>query len=654
MKTLIPGRTLATILLLLCLLPGSVLAAEPSAIEKADQALARRDYNVALTLYRQLLADPNLAARDELRWKLARCYAETKQPDAAITELETARRDSATGKVAPDVAALLYTLYLTQDNPGKATPLFEEAITRWPKSEALWQMTEAYFTYRQKAGQADMGIKKLDEMLKRDLLPSARVGRAKFLLLQNLLTAQPERGISDALPVLLAAPAARSLDELEGPVMLARIAYLPLMKAERFDDARTVSTQIQEKLALMGAQNDWFKLDMTAYFDALSLANPERFLAEFLPIMKATKIADRIEDLHVPMTFAPRFYMAMMRLGRYEEAKAFSLQLQEAYRRVGYPASTYQDQRDYLRALSSVNAVQFMKEALPWLTAIPEAKDKADLDARANVAMWLYGVLQQYKRPEDAAQLHEKVRGALSSARLTELADKELATYYQCMDYNPQVALSTAPGLLSTVSESSPLGEIKAVALFARASLYLRYMQAGRPSEAAKVHEVVQGLLQKLNLKEELALDDQAYLLNLTNGDPKAFLAKALPTIDAGKNAKTPAEAEQAVTLARGAYGAMMALNQLEDAGNLHTQMQELIGRLGKPRNWLSEDDTAYKTAVKSLPAKALDPLFMLFKRAAGSGDMAGAKRWVDKMEQLAPGHPRTEEARTMLQNLGK
>ncbi|MHB9023735.1 MAG: tetratricopeptide repeat protein [Armatimonadota bacterium] len=649
-KSITPYLIIAVLALLCSARPG---AAAPAVAEQADQAFSRRDYAGAIPLYRQLLADPALAERGEVRWKLARCLAETKQTAAAVTELEAARRESPSGKAAPDVTALLYTLYLAKDDPAKAMPLLEEAITRWPKSEAVWQMTEAYFNYRMNAKQYDLALKKLEEMIKRDLLPPARVERARFLLLQHLLVAQPEKGMTEALPVLLAAPNAHSLDELEGPVLLARVAYLPLMKAGRYEDARTVSSQIQEKLAMMGAQNDWFKRDMVAYFDALALANPERFVAEFLPVMKAVKIADRIDDLHVPMTFVTRFYIALMNLGRYEEAKALTGQMQDAYRRVEVPNAVYGEQREYYRALAAVNHTQFVNEALPWLTAIPEAKEKADVVCRATVAMDIFGVLHQYQRPDDAARLHARVRTALSGMKLTELADQELATYLLSMDYSPSLALRAAPELLSALSESSPLGEIKAFAAFARTSLYLRYMQAGRPSEATRVHDVVQALLQKVNLKNEIALDSQAYLTHLATGNPKEFLAQALPVIEAAKTAKTAPEAEQAVTLVRAAYTAMINLNQLEDAGNLHAQAQELLSRLGKPA-WVAEDNAAYRAAVKSLPAKALDPLFTLFKRAAATGDLAGAKRWVEKMEQLAPGHPRTEEARAMLQNLGK
>ncbi|MHB9023736.1 MAG: hypothetical protein ACYC7E_06100 [Armatimonadota bacterium] len=630
--------------------------AQPTPTEQlfndANAAMARQNYKGAIPLIQQYLGQaPAGAARSTARCKLARCFVETKQSDLAVKELEGVRQDDPNGAETAEATALLYTLYLGQNAVEKATPLADEVFKRWPKTEAAWTVLEARYRYWMK-GKPEQALQGLDEVLQADLLSPAGTARARVLRFEQLRVAKPDQFVTEVLPILNNVGQVRSLNELQFPATLARLAYLPLMQKGHAEEARAIYTQLQAKMAQLFERSEWYKLDAVAYFDALYQANAPRFLPECLPILQAARFADTITELHLAMTIAPRCYGLLMKAGRYDDAKMLSQQLQAAYQRVGYLDSVYTDRREYLRAIAPIDKARFITESLPWIVSAKGAASKADIEARTGVALWLYGPLQQANRPDDARAVHEAMQAALTQYKLSSLLLKDTDFYWRSMGYVPALVLANAPAFLAEASASATPEEARVYAGIAHASLYLRQMQAKKGEDLKRAHAQIQALLTRFDLKDELAADRQAFLVNLAQADPPGFLAEALPAINAAREAKTAAEAEPGIVMARSVYRPFMLSSRLDEAYGVHTQMQQVITRFGNPKNWADEDDKAYRDAVKSLPPAVLDSLFTMFKNTATAGDAAGAQKWLAKLETMAPGHPQTIKARELYTTL--
>ncbi|MHB9023737.1 MAG: tetratricopeptide repeat protein [Armatimonadota bacterium] len=654
MRCFYHGCGILFVVWLLCASPGW---SQPSpALEttmRANQLFENREYSSALPLYRQILTgDPNSKTRDEIMLRIARCAYELRRYDEAVTALTSLRQAFPESKAAADGTALLFCAYLAQGDKKQAGVVWQDVFTRLPRTEFALQMVESYCYYMTRVNAA-AGLQQLDELVAQKMLPANADWRIKAMRCGLLEVANPAQFLTEAVAVIDAVSLAKTVDEVRLPVMLARRVYLPLMKSGQLQQARSLAAKVQEKLALMGNPNDWYSQDILAYFDALSVAGPARFMEEAKPLLAAAKLAKTPEDLQLPSFLAKRMYAALMQAGNFGEAKALYTEILTICKTVippelGEVSLIQENHHTYLRGLSNYNATQFITEAVPFVLEAVNLHANDSIALRAAVATWLYPAMCKYGQADGARAVHQQLAPALKRLGKSAIIALDKEAYLLAMDYVPALVLENTQAVFTELKRAKSPDDLRPIAAFARMAAYKRLQLAKRGDEAAAYHQQLQEALTKFAMRQEIDLDNVGYLQSLADGNPDEFLRIAMPKIARAKDARTLDEFLLPFSLACSAYVPLFDTGRLEEACVLQGEMQAHLKRLGNPDGWSERSTAAYAEAVRKLPIQAFAPIMHQFKCALATGDKAGAEQWLTRLTNYAPQHPQTLRAQAI------
>ncbi|MHB9132110.1 MAG: tetratricopeptide repeat protein [Armatimonadota bacterium] len=638
-------------------LPAAVLA-QPAPDEQlllqGNRLLAANDYANAVTFFRQVVEKfPTGKNRDQAAAGSWRCYTVLNQPTDATWALETLRRDHAGSRFLAEIDVKLFTDTLAKGDAAQAEQYWKEIFARWPKTDFAWQVVEANYRYKAKSDPAKAQAF-LEGILNTDVLADDGLVKAKLLQFDILEAGKPEQFLTMAIAVIEAAPNARTTGELQLPVMLAKRIYVPLMKSGQTDKARGLSQLLEEKLAMMGNPQGWFQQNALAYYTALEQTNPELFIKEAMPLVDMVETAQSTEEVTTYVNLLKRLYLPLMKAGRVNDIEKVHTQLQTATRRVKSVYLVTADNIARWNAMMTCNPDLYVNEVLAQTDAAKNAKSWIEVDALAQWGIYLYDYLGKAGRYAEAKTAHEKLQALyirFPQDRGEYYRTRDLLHYLRNIPNNDALVLSEGLTRAQTVKEAKIADEVRVMKDLTTILVYPALLKAGRFTDARELQASMQEAYNKYGLKPEAEQDRLAFANALSKANAKDFLEEALVLIENGKVAKTPADAQYPLLLARIAYRPLMEVGRIEDAKTLHAQMQALITRLGNTGSLADEDKKAYQN---SMSQGAMEAMFFLFKRAVANNDQAAAKKWLAQLEAIAPEHPRTMEARKTFRSLDK
>ena len=120
-----------------------------------------------------------------------------QQWSLAIPALEQFCQQAPTSDALPEASVLLFQAYLGQGEMAKATPLWKEILTRWPKTETAWSATEALYRYKAPTDAAG-ALALLEDLNKQGVLPDGSEKRARDLHLAVMEQINPAEFLAKA------------------------------------------------------------------------------------------------------------------------------------------------------------------------------------------------------------------------------------------------------------------------------------------------------------------------------------------------------------------------------------------------------------------------------------------------------------------------
>jgi len=279
----------------------------------------------------------------------------TTKPDAAITTLESLRQQF------PDTAAtmkgdvLLYGLYLDKNDAAHALAVGNDVLKQWPRTEAAWSVISANCEQLAKTS-TTQALVALEKAANDNLLPLSEHYQAVALRLKYMQTARPDDFLPTGMKVMARMPTLMDPHELPPIAEIAARLYAPLMAAKRFDDAKSITDSLQEKLALLGAASAVTDSDTAAYLAALADVDPARYLAAMKAMLAAVAWAETDGEYTRAVTLAKQGYAVNMRAKLFDDARQMHVKIQQALAKHPYTDTLRkQDIGNYLHALQAAD-----------------------------------------------------------------------------------------------------------------------------------------------------------------------------------------------------------------------------------------------------------------------------------------------------------
>ena len=330
----------------------------------------------------------------------------------AVSALETLRKTYPQSAEVAMGTALLYNCYLQQKLPEKASPLWDQVMAKWPGSPSAYQVIDAYRRYYGDS-EPETVLNRLEDLKTNHLMP-VEWEDAFAQLYDGLLDKMPpDRLLNMCIALLNDAKDTTDFAKVKKADLTVRHVYAPLMHIKRFDDARAVFAQCQEKLALMGNPDDSMNANAKAYFDALR-PSPARFTAEILPFVQAAQWAATGKDVADGIYWAAQMYPMLLKNGGFADAKKAHEVLVAAIAKLAPTGNLLgKAYQAYFAALGQYDTAHFWPEAQPLL-----AKCQTDLSAEtteqyAGIARVLYSPLMLTGHLDEVKALHDALQAAL-------------------------------------------------------------------------------------------------------------------------------------------------------------------------------------------------------------------------------------------------
>ena len=259
-------------------------------LAQCDTLFTQGKFTEAIPLYEQFIAQfPTSNGVDQAMWRLGQCYIRTNQSQQAIDTLEKLHQQYPTGLMVRNGTVDLFKIRLAQGKKEQAQALMDEIYTRWPGTEFTYEVV--YTVYQQKA-QEDLEQAQawLTDIAQKNVLPDWGYDSTLKMRLDYLSAKRPDLFLEEALPVAMSARDAQSADALILPMNIAQRIYLPLLTADRIDEADSIFTQSQQAIQRLGNPRNMQEENLTAYFSRLTttiitlLRTPNTPSARFTPL----------------------------------------------------------------------------------------------------------------------------------------------------------------------------------------------------------------------------------------------------------------------------------------------------------------------------------------------------------------------------------
>jgi hypothetical protein len=122
------------------------------------------------------------------------------------------------------------------------------------------------------------------------------------------------------------------------------------MQAKRFDDARNIAAQLENRLATSGLGMDPINQDLLSYFGALAQADPERYAKEVLPVMAWGQYARSRKEMEFYLAHNIPCYITLFQQGKEQEAHHVLEQLSAALQRLKLEDDRFKGIREFYSA----------------------------------------------------------------------------------------------------------------------------------------------------------------------------------------------------------------------------------------------------------------------------------------------------------------
>lgn len=576
----------------------------------------------------------------------AQAAVANKNIPKAIESLKQLTEKFPNSASAADATVMWFQIAQDTGDTVQAAALWTSAFAKWPKSETIWEMIVINCATKVKQDPAK-ALADLERYLADPTFPPEDASKGQALRFSYLQKVNPEGFLKEGVDLVQQVDRCTSPEALDLYHGVACRIYLPLMKANRMEEAKAIRKKMQQKTALMGNPNNWLGEDTVAYFDALAQVNVPEYMIQVKPLILAAQWADNAVDAALPADLAKRAYTIYFTQGKLDEVQQMHTILQQSLKAANLPEVAFDDNVAYaskrLDVLYAKDPKQWLVEAIPFVDTVKEAKYIWDMDNQASTARKAFMPLVQAGRIAEARTLRDKV--CTEMIRLK--ADPGLMwTWYL-------IALSTQPadvflaeGLpvvdtAKTTKNPAELGAAVQVLKF----IYPALIGSGKLESARSYHTALQASIVRLGSPAGLATQEQQEYLNaLVKAKPELVLAELKPLLDTTTAPATPTEALERSMLARGAYGPLMIAGRIDDASALHVRVQDWLTTAKNPDEAKADTD-AFRQSVSK---EAVEAMYTLFKQSLAANDADGARKWLANLNMVAPEHPRSSQARKM------
>jgi len=573
----------------------------------------------------------------------------------AITQLENFRQKYPDSRYISEGTVLLFQAYLMTGDLAKAQPLWTEVMTKWPKSEAVWMVVEANCETKAKTSPGE-ALKKLTQVTEQDVLSPVGQTKAMGLRFKYLGKLDPPKSITEGLAYTKDLSGVTTKDELLVYGDLIRTLYLPLVQANRIDDARALTKRFQEKAAMMGNPDSSIEFDYSAWINALSQGNAEIFRIEAKKAINAAQWIESANEAQAPLYAARQLYIYYTAKGLFDDAKACHEMLQKGLIAAKLTDLAHGDDQEYintrLQAMQTTNPKAYAAEAMEFLAQIKTLQSAGELMYPITIAR--NGVIQglvKAGRTTEARQLCLDIQEAITRVKGNLLWMNDVWDGYFQTLYNANLKqFSTEAMDAVAAAQTAKSGADMFLPLMVAPRLYNVLFSDGRCVDARSVHTHIQdGVARVGNHPEWAAEDSTAYYTAMQQAQPKLFLTEVIPLLSAIP--ATPTEGLTQVALARLAYAPLATAGRMLEAKGIHERVKAFLGKQPDSIEQIIADDDAYRNC---LPQVSVDGFYAMFKKALAENDPTEAKKWLDKMNEVSPEDPKSIQARKMYQQATK
>ena len=571
---------------------------------------------------------------------------EKKDIPKAIESLKSLLDKYPTTPSAAEGTVLWYRLALEAADTEQVNMLWNNAMTRWPKSETAWLMIEACCNYQARQDSVK-ALADLERMITEPYFPPQAEMRAQRLRFSLLEKCKPESFLTEGIAMLQQLDLCQSLDDLDLYRGISGRLYLPLMKTKRFDEAKTLANSIQEKIALMGNPHSWMGEDTVAYFEALAVTNPTQYLLEVKPLMLAVKWAETPQEAEMTVQLAKRAYTIFFSQGKIDDVQLINAILQDALEKARLTALAVADAQEYdyarLKVLQNQDPPRYLTEAIAFVATAKDVQYGWELDKHGSIARSTFAPLIKAGRMDEAKMLRTTICTALLRYKMSTFEIDQW--YFSALATQPaELFLAETIPVLDEAKTAKTTAELE-VAMTVLRWAYLYLIKADRLADAKAYHTSLQASITRLGNPPGWAMQEQQYYLDaLVKAKPELVLAEVQPLLDNNTDPATPAEAIARAMLVRGAYKPLMTAGKLDEAKMLHDRVVAWLTKAAKPDE-LAADEEAFRQSVSK---EAMEAMFTLFKRALAANDLDGARKWLTNLNMIAPEHARSAQARKM------
>ena len=571
---------------------------------------------------------------------------EKKDIPKAIASLKSLLEKYPTTPSAAEGTVIWYRLALEAADTEQVNVLWNNAMTRWPKSETAWLMIEACSNYQARQDTAK-ALVDLERLITEPFFPPQAEMRAQRLRFTLLEKCKPDSFLAEGLTMMQQLDDCQTPDDLDLYRNISGRLYLPLMKAKRFDEAKTLANSIQEKIALMGNPHAWLGEDTVAYFEALAVTNPTQYLLEVKPLMLAVQWAETAQEAEMTVQLAKRAYTIFFSQGKIDDVQLINAILQDALEKAHLTALAVADAQEYdyarLKVLKDQDPARYITEAIAFVATAKDVQYGWELGRHGEIARSVFAPLIKAGRLDEAKTLRNSICADLLRYKMSSYEIHQW--YFNALALQPvEIFLAEALPVLEEAKTAKTIAELE-VAMTVLRWAYPYLFNAGRLADAKTYHTALQASITRLGNPQDWATQEQQYYLDaLVKVKPELVLAEIQPLLDNNTEPATPAEAIERALLARGAYKPLMTAGKLDEAKKLHERVAAWLTKAAKPDE-LAADEEAFRQSVSK---EAMEAMFTLFKRALAANDLDGARKWLTNLNMIAPEHARSAQARKM------
>ena len=576
------------------------------------------DLLVLLLLGLRCAAWAQAAPEDTLLLKAQQAIGD-KKPDEVIATLERLRQQYPAADATAKSDVILYGLYLDKDDIAHAGVIGNDVCTRWPRTEAAWSIIAANCEYKAKHSSAE-ALAALEKAARQDILPPTAHYRAIALHLKYLQTAKPDDFLAEGMKAMARIPAVTDKDDLIPMADMAARLYGPLMVAKRFDDAKSICDELQEKLALLGDPGTLASSDNAAYLSALAANDQARYLIVLHRAINYIAMATTEQEIKEALTVAKQGYPALMQAKLFDDAKSMHAKMQQALaQQPNKQAQRKTDIGNYLTALKAADKAQYDATVQASIQSTTAAQTADDLFEPLWIACSGYQGLCDANRLTDAKANHQLMLTALQRVNAPH-----------AMQFDELCAYATA---LQTTRDTSYLPEtvpyIQAIDTANSTEVYFlgamadeRYMTDNKIplNDVFTLFDKVDAALAKMKQDgmRKSNYGRMVWLLQWGKGLDEQVVADH--AVAYGKTLTATASHDQfrlATMLAARAYATLLHNDKFDDAAVLHTQLQSCLEKQADKTLTSFENDSYYSSIAQAKPAKFLPFITALVEKMA-------------------------------------